>query len=263
MREEEKKRTSQKSLIQRLRKNRWALPAIYIASAAIILAGTLWFQSNSQETPESATEDNVSTGKNQTEPAVEVNSKIENISLPVANGEETVIKTQFYDMNGSEEEQEAALVSYNNQFYLNKGIDIGMNDGKEFDVLASISGKVSKVQEDSLNGNLVEIEHENGVVTRYQSIKDIKVEVGDQVTKGQALAKSGQSLINEKAGIHVHFEIRQADVALNPVDFLDKPLSSIQASEPIADDENETSADEEVEEESTEDSADLKPIEEN
>ena len=75
---------------------------------------------------------------------------------------------------------------------------------------------------------MIEIEHENGIVTRYQSVKDMKVKVGDKVKQGQALATAGKSLINEEAGVHVHFEIRKDGIPVNPEDYLDKPLSTLQ-----------------------------------
>jgi stage II sporulation protein Q len=226
MREEEKKPTSRKSTFQRILKKRWALPAIYIASAAIILAAAMVVQNGFDDSANPAKE--TETGKNFKEPAVEVNSKLENIKMPVADSEATVIKKQFYDVNGTKEEQENALVSYNNRYEPNKGIDIAMKDGKTFDVVASLSGIVKNVKEDALLGNEITIEHDNGVVTHYQSVKDITVAVGDEVKQGQALAKAGQSLLNEEAGIHVHFEIRKDAVALNPHDWFEKQLSSIE-----------------------------------
>jgi stage II sporulation protein Q len=225
MREEEKKHTSRKSKFQRILKKRWALPAIYIVSAAIILAAALIIQNgfNDSASPAKKTE----TGKNLKEPAVEVNSKLEDIKSPVTDAEATVIKKQFYDVHGTKQAKEAALVSYNNRYEPNKGIDIAMKDGKTFDVVASLSGTVKNVKEDALLGNEVTIEHENGVVTHYQSVNDIAVKVGNEVKQGQVLAKAGQSLLNEEAGIHVHFEIRKDTVALNPIDLIDKPVSSI------------------------------------
>ncbi|RFU60804.1 M23 family metallopeptidase [Peribacillus glennii] len=227
MREEENK-TSRKSRFQRILKKRWALPAIYIGSAAIILAAAMLVQNSFDESASPAKE--TETGKNFKEPAIEVNSKLENIKMPVADAEAAVIKKEFYDVNGTNEEQEAALVSYNNRYEPNKGIDIAMKDGKTFDVVASLSGIVKNVKDDALLGNEIAIEHDNGVVTHYQSVKDIEVAVGDEVKQGQVLAKAGQSLLNEEAGVHVHFEIRKDNVALNPVDLIDKQLSSIESS---------------------------------
>ncbi|MGE7684808.1 peptidoglycan DD-metalloendopeptidase family protein [Peribacillus simplex] len=226
MREEEKKPTS---TIRRILKQRWALSAIYIASAAIILAAAFLLQNSFDDSAKDGKEESAETGKNYGEPSVEVNSNLETIKMPVADADKTVIKKQFYDVNADEKAQEEALVFYNNRYEQNKGIDIAMEDGKSFDVKASLSGNVTKVQDDALLGNLVEVEHEDGVVTRYQSVKDIKVAVGDKVKQGQAIATAGKSQINEEAGVHVHFEIRKDNIALNPLDFVDKQASAIQS----------------------------------
>ncbi|WP_409252235.1 peptidoglycan DD-metalloendopeptidase family protein [Bacillus sp. SCS-153A] len=236
MREEEKKQPSQKFF-----KKRWAYPAIYLASAAIIITAILWYQAAGNDVAEEQNlgyEEDVPTGNQFDRPAVEVNRTMENFVLPVANENEVVIEKGFYDVNASEEEQEAALVVYDNQYHPNQGIDISVG-GKEFDVLAAMSGTVTKVQEDSLLGNVIEVEHGKGIVTRYQSVKDFAVEVGDAVKQGQKLAKAGQSLFNEKAGVHVHFEIRKDNVAVNPQDYVNKSLATLQEvsfDEPAADD---------------------------
>ncbi|MGG4265409.1 peptidoglycan DD-metalloendopeptidase family protein [Peribacillus simplex] len=226
MREEEKKPTS---TIRRILKQRWALSAIYIASAAIILAAAFLLQNSFNDSAKDGKEESAETGKNYGQPSVEVNSNLEKIKMPVADADKTVIKKQFYDVNADEKAQEEALVFYNNRYEQNKGIDIAMKDGNSFDVKASLSGNVTKVQDDALLGNLVEVQHEDGVVTRYQSVKDIKVAVGDKVKQGQAIATAGKSQINEEAGVHVHFEIRKDNIALNPTDFIDKQASAIQS----------------------------------
>ncbi|WP_035324266.1 M23 family metallopeptidase [Peribacillus kribbensis] len=228
MREEEKKRTSQNSKIQRIIKKRWALPAIYIICAAVILTGALWYQNAAKNSASPENKQSVELGKNQKQPAVEANRSIENFSMPVKDPDQVVVKKDFYDPKASKEEQESSLVVYNNTYEQNKGMDFAKKDGKGFNVLASLDGKVTKVEEDSTLGNLVEIEHSKGIVTRYTSLQDIKVEVGDKVTKGQAIAKAGQSLLNEKAGTHVHFEIRKDDVAVNPKSYFGKTLADLQ-----------------------------------
>ncbi|MGG1630989.1 peptidoglycan DD-metalloendopeptidase family protein [Rossellomorea sp. NRS-1567] len=224
MREEEKKHPSQNFL-----KRRWAYPAIYLASAAIIITGILWYQAGNDvnEKAKDYSYDGVPTDNEFNQPAEEVNRSLENFVMPVSSPEDTVIEKQFYDTEASAEEQEAALVVYGNMYYPNQGVDIS-KDGKEFDVLAAMSGTVTKVQEDSLLGNTIEIEHSKGIVTRYQSVKDFEVAVGDVVDQGQAIAKAGKSLFNEEAGVHVHFEIRKANVAVNPLEYFNKSLATLQ-----------------------------------
>jgi stage II sporulation protein Q len=237
MREEENKRTSQESSFKRFMKKRWAFPAIYIASAAIILTAVFWYQTSSTNNvaDEGKYDYNATdiTGKNNNNPpAIEVNSTVENIKWPLMNPESATIQKEFYDVNGTSEQQEAALVTYGNSFQPNTGIDITTGNGATFDVVAALSGTVTKVQEDSLLGNVIVIEHENGVATQYQSITDFKVEEGDKVTQGQAIAKAGQSLLNEEAGVHVHFEIRKDGNPVNPISFFEKPVSSVMVEQP-------------------------------
>jgi stage II sporulation protein Q len=230
MREEENKRSSQSSSIKRFFKKRWVFPAIYIASAAIILTAVLWYQTSSSSTDKYDYKSTDIAGKKNQAPAIEVSKTFENFKMPVAKekADNAVVKTKFYDFNGKAEDQEAALVFYNNRFEQNTGIDITMKDGESFDVVASLSGTVTRVEEDTLLGNVIEVKHDKGIVTQYQSVKDIKIEVGAQVKQGQVLAKAGQSLFNEKAGTHVHFEIRKDGVAVNPANYFNKSLSTLQ-----------------------------------
>ncbi|WP_174734281.1 M23 family metallopeptidase [Mesobacillus harenae] len=227
MREEETKRSSQGS---KFFKKRWVYPAIYIASAAIILTGVLWFQNGGDDAGNqldyNATD--VPGKKYNDQEAIEVNRAMENFVMPVMKPDEVVIQKEFYDNDSQAEKQEAALVFYNNQYHPNTGIDITTKDGEAFDILAALSGTVTDVKEDSLLGNVIEIEHDKGIVTQYSSVTDFKVKVGDQVDQGQAIAKAGKSMFNEEAGVHVHFEIRKDSVPVNPLEFFNKPLSALQ-----------------------------------
>ncbi|MBU8881080.1 M23 family metallopeptidase [Bacillus sp. FJAT-29790] len=236
MREEEKKRSSQDSSFKRFFKKRWAFPAIYIASAAIILTAVLWYQNSNSATDPGNYDYNATDvpGKKFNEPSIEVNRAMENFKMPVKDADSVVIQRQFYDMNGKPEEQEAALVVYNNQYHPNTGIDYAMKDGETFDIVAALSGTVTKVANDALLGNVIEIEHDKGIVTQYQSVTEISVEVGSEVKQGQVIAKAGESMIDEEAGVHVHFEIRKDNVAVNPLDYIQKPLSSLQEFDPNA-----------------------------
>ncbi len=224
MREEEKKHTSPKFL-----KRRWAYPAIYLASAAVVITGILWYQASNDvnEKAKDYSYDGVPTENQFDQPAEEVNRSLENFVMPVAKPDETVIEKEFYDANATAEEQEAALIVHGNEYYPNQGLDIS-KEGKNFNVLAAMSGEVTKVQEDALLGNTIEIEHSKGVVTRYQSVKDFKVAVGDTVKQGQEIAKAGKSSLNEEAGVHVHFEIRKDSLAVNPLEYFNKSLATLQ-----------------------------------
>jgi stage II sporulation protein Q len=270
MREEEK-RSSQDKSKNSFFKKRWVYPTVYIASAAIILTGVLWYQnSGTDQLDQSEYKATDMPGKKMNDqPAVEVNRAMENFVMPVVNEDDAVVQMQFYDNDGDAAEQEAALVFYDNTYHPNTGLDIASKDGKEFDVIASLSGTVSNVMEDAVLGNVIEIEHDKGIVTQYQSVTDYQVKVGDEVEQGQVIAKSGTSLINEKAGNHVHFEIRKDNVPVNPHEYFNKPLSALQdanvAEEKASSDadagKSEDAAEEDVEGSSEEDAEGTTPAE--
>lgn len=227
MREEEKNRSSQSSSFKRFFKKRWVFPAIYIASAAIILTGVLWYQSAGNSASENYKSTDLAS-KKYNQPSIEVNKTMENFVMPVKDSDQVVVTNKFYDAKGNKVDQESSLVVNGNTYETNTGIDYGMKNGETFDVTAALSGTVTRVEEDSLLGNVIEIEHDKGIVTLYESVKDVKIKVGEQVDQGQAIAMAGQSLLNQKAGTHVHFEIRKDGVALNPENYFNKPLSELQ-----------------------------------
>ncbi|KAB7671818.1 M23 family metallopeptidase [Bacillus sp. B1-b2] len=227
MREEENKRTSPNSKVKSFFKKRWAFPAVYIGTAAIILTGVLWYQNSASDT--NKFDYNADVPEQLDEPAEPVAKDLENFAWPVADEDSFITQKEFYDNAASKEEQANSLVFYNNQYQPNTGIDLKMEDDSEFEVLASLEGTVTKVSEDALLGNTIEIEHAEGIKTFYQSVKDFQVEVGEEVTKGQPIATSGKSQLNQDAGVHVHFEVRKDNVAVNPIDYFGKSLSALKS----------------------------------
>jgi stage II sporulation protein Q len=227
MREEEKKRTSQNSKIQQFFRKRWVFPAIYLMSAAVILTAVLWYQSISNNVAEDLNTSEQENAMKDPE-AVEVNALKENVAMPALDPDAVNVVKKFYDPNASTEDQEAALVFYDNSYRMNKGIDIAKEDQTEFDVVASLSGTVTKAEKDPILGYVVEIEHENDLVTVYQSLAEASVQAGDKVEQKELIGKAGKNLFNEEDGIHVHFEIRQNGTAINPLTFMDKPVTSIE-----------------------------------
>lgn len=70
-------------------------------------------------------------------------------------------------------------------------------------------------------GNVIEIDHGNGLVTLYGHNKALSVEEGDTVTRGQQIATMGNTgLVYGSTGIHVHFEVQLNGVKKNPLLYL-------------------------------------------
>jgi murein DD-endopeptidase MepM/ murein hydrolase activator NlpD len=97
-----------------------------------------------------------------------------------------------------------------------KGIDFHANLGDP--VLAVADGVVSYAGTRSGYGNVVEIDHGNGYVTRYAHNSRLLVQVGDLVRSGQQVAKAGST--GRSTGAHVHFEVWADGRVVNPAKFL-------------------------------------------
>ena len=97
-----------------------------------------------------------------------------------------------------------------------KGIDFQARTGDP--VLAVADGVVSFAGVRSGYGNTVEIDHGNGYVTRYAHNARLERQVGDLVRAGQEIARAGSS--GRSTGAHVHFELWQNGVVVNPRKFL-------------------------------------------
>jgi len=73
-------------------------------------------------------------------------------------------------------------------------------------------------------GKMVEINHGNGMVTRYAHASSISVKLGALVSKGQQIARVGST--GRATGAHLHFEVRVAGHPLDPILFLEDVLPS-------------------------------------
>ncbi|MFK5915477.1 MAG: M23 family metallopeptidase [Woeseiaceae bacterium] len=99
---------------------------------------------------------------------------------------------------------------------MHKGVDFAGVEGS--DVIATASGVVSWASRRYGYGNLVEINHGNGIKTRYGHNEEILVHVGDVVEKGQVIAHMGST--GRSTGPHVHYEILRKNKQINPLKFV-------------------------------------------
>ena len=97
-----------------------------------------------------------------------------------------------------------------------KGIDFKASVGDP--VLTVADGVVSFSGVKSGYGNVVDVDHGNGYVTRYAHNSRLVVRVGDLVRVGQEIAKAGST--GRSTGAHVHFEVWENGNVVNPRKFL-------------------------------------------
>ena len=99
---------------------------------------------------------------------------------------------------------------------MHKGIDIAAKRGTP--IFSVEDGVVVRSKRVRGYGNLVEIKHSDVYSTRYGHNSKNLVKAGDIVKRGQKIALVGST--GRSTGPHVHFEIRQAKVAINPIKYL-------------------------------------------
>ncbi len=102
---------------------------------------------------------------------------------------------------------------YSSEFHT--GVDIAVPMGTQ--VRAVDAGMVIFAGRDGNYGNLVRIDHGDGVVTFYAHLSRILVHVGDTVKQGQVIALSGDS--GRSTGPHLHFEVRVNGDPVNPLNY--------------------------------------------
>jgi murein DD-endopeptidase MepM/ murein hydrolase activator NlpD len=102
---------------------------------------------------------------------------------------------------------------------VHKGMDMAAHVGEP--VYAIADGEVIYAG-DGLSGygNVVILRHDRKTTSLYAHNSELKVKQGDQVTKGTLVALLGNT--GHSTGPHVHFEIRDGDVAVNPRNVLPK-----------------------------------------
>jgi murein DD-endopeptidase MepM/ murein hydrolase activator NlpD len=99
---------------------------------------------------------------------------------------------------------------------MHEGVDLGAPHGTP--VYATGEGVVEFAGPWDRYGLAVEINHGNGVATRYAHLSRIKVKEGQKVTRQSVIGLLGNT--GRSTGPHLHYEVRVADVAKDPLKFI-------------------------------------------
>ena len=97
-----------------------------------------------------------------------------------------------------------------------EGIDVAAPMGAP--IIAPASGVVMRVGYETGYGNTLEIDHGNGIVTRYAHCSRIDVKSGQRVTRGQRIAAVGSTGL--ATGPHLHYEIHINGKVVNPLTYV-------------------------------------------
>lgn len=99
---------------------------------------------------------------------------------------------------------------------LHTGLDFPADVGTP--IVAAAGGVVITAEYHSAYGNMIDLDHGNGLVTRYAHASKLVVKAGDIVRRGQLIAHVGST--GRSTGPHLHFEVLVAGVQQDPARFL-------------------------------------------
>lgn len=98
---------------------------------------------------------------------------------------------------------------------MHTGVDLGVPEGTAVHVAAD--GVVRRVSEDNVNGRVVIVDHGRGVTTAYCHNTELLVRVGEHVSRGQVIARSGTT--GRSTGPHLHYQLDLGGAPTDPLAF--------------------------------------------
>ena len=132
------------------------------------------------------------------------------------------IKKEFYDKDAEEEKQINSITYHDDTYMQNTGVDYVSDNC--FDVVSILNGTVINVKDDDKVGKTVEVKHDNGLISIYQSLSEVMVKENDIVNQGTVLGKSGTNEMDKDLGNHLHFEIYDNGQSVNPLNYLNREV---------------------------------------
>lgn len=105
---------------------------------------------------------------------------------------------------------------FNGNLAFHSGLDLAGPHGSL--IHSTADGKVIHAGREGSYGNMVDIDHGLGIVTRYGHMSEIKVHKGDKVKKGTVIGVQGST--GRSTGEHLHYEVRYNGQPINPENFL-------------------------------------------
>ena len=111
---------------------------------------------------------------------------------------------------------------FTGQQSMHEGIDFPAEAGTP--IVAAASGKVVTAEWHPQYGKMIEIDHGNGLLSRYAHTAQMLVKEGDFVMRGQRVATVGST--GRSTGPHLHFEVRLNGVPQNPARFITQAASN-------------------------------------
>ena len=165
-----------------------------------------------------------------------VNKDILTDDVPVISEDDTVIikpftkenvtvSKKFYDKNMSKEDKQNAIIYYNDTYMQNTGVLFSAEE--QFEINSILDGTVVEVKKDDVLGNVVEVKHDNSLISTYQGLSEVTVKKDQSVKQGDIIGKSGKLDIDTSLDNALLFELIYNGKLVNPESYFDKKVSEL------------------------------------
>ena len=143
----------------------------------------------------------------------------ENDNNPVMpyNSKDVSVIIDYYNQEDAEDIQVKSLLYYKNTYLQNTGILYGSET--KFEIICTLDGVVKEVDNDEILGLYVEVEHDNGYKSFYYSLSDVKVKLGDKLSKSDIIGSSGTSKLDNCKPNNLIYEVYYNDRTIDPNNF--------------------------------------------
>lgn len=145
--------------------------------------------------------------------------------MPISG--EYVVVRGFFDQSLSDEELQACMIDTGSKVIASLGISYARKDNSVFSISAMYDGEVVSIIDDELEGTTITIKHSNDIYSIYSSLSDVKVSIGDMVSKGNEIGKASASIKDAAAGVHVHVQVKIDGKYVNPATIYGKTADDL------------------------------------
>lgn len=197
----------------------FVLPTLYILMviALMVMSTTLIYKEEEQD-------DLTYVSDTVLDNSVPVISTEDVFILKPFNSDKVTITSNYYNYQAESSSQENSIVRYDDTYLQNSGITYSSSE--DFDVVSVMDGTVTKVYNNDLLGNIVEITHDKNIVSVYQMLKDVSVKVDQKVSKGEVIAKSGTCKL-ATTNYNFHFELMKEGTIVDPNGYIGKNIKEL------------------------------------
>ena len=137
--------------------------------------------------------------------------------------ERVSVRVPFYNVDDEDKKQQDALIYYENIYMPSTGIIYSCDE--IFNVVSIYDGKVKDIRQDPIMGNIVEVVHNDSLTSVYQSLGDLSVSKGEEVSQGQVLGVASTNKIFDKYNLNL--QLYKDGKLINPDIIYDKTIDDL------------------------------------